>query len=354
MDDGQASRRPRAMAGPWLLVALAMFGLAVAATGVAHTRQDARVRRTGQRADGVLVSRQASARGADHVRVAFATADAQVVQVRLAVGSARSFADAAPVSLRYDSAHPTHIVLERDEESRLVRPLVFGLLVAAAAGASLVVQRRLAVDRPELRRTTCRGAATIGAIAVAVLLVSGLLPLPSLGAPADCVSPPQPAPGPGRVDLTALGAALGADGLAGTTGGAPFDLASAASTAYAGDPRVTSMLTDAGFDGGWFVQEQTAGNPVQAFAVQLRDPQSARRFEAERLAVVCADPHLAAYDAGVAAADGTWTSGRNGIPQSRVAVLRGSRVYYLVERGTTEHFPADLRVAVRHLAAAAR
>ena len=88
--------------------------------------------------------------------------------------------------------------------------------------------------------------------------------------------------------------------------------------------------------------------------MQLRDPLSARLFEAERLALVCAAPQFAAYDAGVPAADGTWTPGRDGNPQSRVAVLRGSRVYFLVERGTTEHYPADLRVAVSRLAAAAR
>jgi hypothetical protein len=350
---GGGAASPRATVGPWLLAALALCGLAVAAIGVVHTRADAQVRRTGRHTDAVLVSRQASARGPDHIRVAFATTHAQVVQARVAVGRARSFGDVAPVPLRYDVAHPTHVVLDSGEESRLERPLVFGLLVAVTAGASLAVQHRLAVDRPELRRTTGRGAAAVGGVAVAVLLVSGLLPVPSVRAPAHCVSPPQPAPGPGAVDLSTMGGALTADGLA-TSNGSAFDLASAATTAYAGDQRVALMLADAGFNGGWFVQEQTSDHPVQAFAVQLRDPRSARLFEAERLALVCANPHLVPYDVGVPAADGTWTAGRDGIPQTRVALLRGSRVYLLVERGTTEHYPADLRVAVSRLAAEAR
>jgi hypothetical protein len=350
---GVASPRARATVGPWLLAVLVFVGLAVAVIGVLHDRADAQIRLNGPHTEAVLVSRQVSARGADHVRVSFATAHAQVVQARVAVGNARSFGDVAPVPLRYDVAHPTHVVLDSGEQSRLVRPLVFGLLVAVAAGASLVVQHRLAVDRPELRRTTWRGTAAVGVVAVGVLLVSGLLPLPSVRAPAHCVSPPMPAPGPGAVDLATMGGALTADGLA-TTDGTPFDLASAATTAYAGDQHVAPMLAAGGFNGGWFVQEQTSDHPVQAFAVQLRDPRSARLFEAERLALVCAGPQLSEYDVGVPAADGTWTAGRDGIPQTRVAVLRGSRVYLLVERGTTEHYPADLRVAVSRLAAAAR
>lgn len=345
--------RVRATAGPWLLSTLVVMGLVVVAIGVVHARQDAHVRSSGTRADATILARAYSTRLPDRIRVAFATGDGRVVDTRVAVQDAHAYPAGVAVPLRYDREHPSRVVLLRGQESRLVRPLVLGGIVVVTGAACLVLvalQRRR--GRPvALRGSRPRAALAIAAVAVALVLVSGVLPSLAIGAAPTCPSPPAPSDGAATAAPADLERALAGDGLPSTLS-RPLDLASTAATVYGGDPGVTAMLASDGFTGGWFVQQGVDGHPVSAYALQLADRTSARRFEAQRLVLVCRGRRLATYDPGVPASDGTYTD--SAAPQNRIAVLRGSRLYLLVEHGDPRRYPGTLRTAVARLAASAR
>lgn len=342
----------RATAGPWLLSVLALCGLAVAAVGVVHAHEDGQVRRTGTRADATILARSYSARAPDRLRLAFATGSGDVVDTRVAVGDAHSFPAGIPVPLRYDPARPSHVVLLHGQESRLVRPLVFGGLVAVTAvGCLLLVRSRQRQGVPvALRGSRGRAAAGVAAVAVLVVLVSGIVPTPVLGAAPTCPSPPETTTTAGPLGADALGAALVADGLTPSVG-EPLTAQGMASVVYAGDPTAAAELVAAGFTAGWYVPQQLDGHQVQAFAVELRDPTAARRYEAQRLVRVCQGAHRSTYPVAVTASDGTFTD--SGVGQNRIAILRASRVYYLVEHGDPRKAPPALVTAARRLAAAA-